>query len=299
MKEPRVFKNSPAILVVMVLIFAVLIGGILFGTGFESSFTVLPVAAFAIFIFGLIFVANSAKITITDEDITTQNIFGSRTLRWTEIYRVSGRGYEIKLHNYDGDVTVLPSSGLPGFEEVVEIIGAKRPDLFNPLELGEIRRGWVPFILMGLVVLFLLGVGLMLFVAFMDSSDGFPATFIPLAIFGLIAIVLGATTFSIPREISLNGNTLTMRYLFNERSIRADEIKHIQFGYTQSRNGKHYFIALHPFQGRQIRLSALGTSLPIVYLTLKNWHAANVSKHPLQGQTNPIAPNWSDASGKE
>ncbi|HNB35376.1 MAG TPA: PH domain-containing protein, partial [Anaerolineales bacterium] len=100
MKEPRVFKNSPAIVVVIVLMFLVLIGGILFTTGGEDSFVVLPVAALGLFIFGLIFVANSAKVTLTEDEITAQNIFGSRTLRWTEIDRVSGRGYEIKLHDH-------------------------------------------------------------------------------------------------------------------------------------------------------------------------------------------------------
>lgn len=298
MKEPRVFKNSPAILVVIVLIFVVLIGGMLFGTGFDDSFTVLPVAVFAIFIFGLIFVANSGSVTITDEDITTQNVFGSHTLRWTDIHRVSGRGYEIKLHNYDGDVTVHPSSGLPGFEEVVDIIGAKRPDLFNPLTLGEIRRGWLPFILMGLVMLFLLGLAGVLFFVFLDTPDASPMTMAPLAIFGVLAIVLGVTTFSIPREISLTGDGLVLRYLFNERSIRAGEIRYVQFGFTQSRNGKHYFIALHPLQGRQIRLSSLGVSLPIVYLTLKNWLAANQHRQSSPAQPQSIAPNWSDNSGR-
>jgi hypothetical protein len=70
-------------------------------------------------------------------------LLGSKTLRWTEIARVSGRGYGIKLHNFDEDVTVAPMYRLPGYEEVIEWIGRKRPDLFGAQEFSEMKRGYL------------------------------------------------------------------------------------------------------------------------------------------------------------
>ena len=297
MKEPRVFKNSPAIVVVIVLMFLVLIGGILFTTGGEDSFVVLPVAALGLFIFGLIFVANSAKVTLTEDEITAQNIFGSRTLRWTEIDRVSGRGYEIKLHDHDGDVTVHPSSGLSGYEQIIDFIGAKRPDLFSPQEFGEMRRGFLPFVMMAFVILLILGGMVAVFFAILNSSsDVSLPSLMPLAIFFFIAVMIGGMALSIPRMVALEGNTLNLKYLFSEKSLRADEIKFIQLGYTQSRNGKHYYVALHQTSGKQIRLSGLGISMPIAYLVLKNWHQGSLYGQSANQQQSNIAPNSSDNS---
>ncbi len=294
MNEPRIYKNSPAVLVVIVVLFLVLIGGIVFSTGLEDATFILPVGIFGLFIFGLIFVANSAKVTLTDDDITAQNIFGSRTLRWTEINRVSGRGYEIKLHNYDGDVTVHPSSGLPGYEQIIDFIGAKRPDLFSPQEFGEMRRGFFPFVMMAVVILLILGSMLMVFFSVLNSSSEVnTASLMPLAFFMFIVVMIGGMALSIPRMVSLEGNTLNLKYLFSEKSLRADEIKFIQLGYTQSRNGKHYYVALHQTSGKQIRLSGLGISMPIAYLVLKNWHQGSLYGQSANQQNN-IAPNWSD-----
>lgn len=295
MNEPRVFKNSPVIVVVIVIMFLILMGGILFTTSGEDSIIVLPVALFSLFIFGLIFVANSAKVTITDEDITAQNIFGSRTLRWSEIHRVSGRGYEIKLHNYDGDVTVHPSSGLPGYEQIVDIIGAKRPDLFSPQEFNEFRRGLLPFVMMALVVLLILGGMVGVLFGILNSSPDTPiASLMPLAIFLFIAVMIGGMALSIPRMVSLEGNSLYLKYLFSEKTIRADEIKYVQLWYTQSRNGKHYYVAVQLTNGKQIRLSGLGVSMPIAYLVLKNWHQGSLHGQSANQQQNNVAPNWSD-----
>ncbi|NWF63908.1 MAG: PH domain-containing protein [Chloroflexi bacterium] len=294
MNEPRVFKNSPAILVVIALVFLILMGGIIFTASLENSFVALPLAAFGLFIFGLIFVANSAKVTITDEDITSQNIFGSRTLRWSEIHRVSGRGYEIKLHNYDGDVTVHPSSGLPGYEQIVDLIGVKRPDLFSPQEYSEFRRGIMPFILLGFVMLFVLGAAAAVFVLWMNGSDASMPSLMPLAVFIVIALIIGLTALSTPQSLTLGGRSLFLKYLFSKKTILADEIRYVQFGYTQSRNGKHYYVALNLTNGKNIRLSGLGVSMPIAYLVLKSWHRGSMHGQAANQQQPNIAPNWSD-----
>jgi len=45
--------------------------------------------------------------------------------------------------------------------------------------------------------------------------------------------------------------------------------------YQQTRNGKMYFVKLNLIRQKFVRLSGLKPSLPIVYLTLKNWHGKN------------------------
>lgn len=298
MNEPRVYKNSPVILVLIGLLFIGLLAAISFGFVSESLWTAIPVAVFGIFVFGLIFVANSSKAILSEEEIVTQNLFGRKSLRWSEIGRVSGRGYAIKLHNHDEDVTVAPSPGLPGYEEIIEIIGRKRPDLFSPQEYSEMKRGLSPFIGMLLVAVLMTGISIAFFLAVMDAPDTSLPAFLPLLAFVGVVFFFAAMTFSIPRALTLDGRSLNLKYLFKERTLPADEVRSVQLSYTQSRNGKHYFIALGLTSGQTVRLSGLGISLPIAYLVLKNWQRNNTQGQIFNSGQSPdtIAPNWSDRS---
>ncbi|MBV5350438.1 hypothetical protein JZU71_04760, partial [bacterium] len=123
---------------------------------------------------------------------------GGKSLRWSEISRVSGRGYGIKLHNFDGDVAVAPSPQLHGYEEVVEWIGIKRPDLFNPLEYSEMKRGVSTLALIIALVVFLV-VGLLVAgTLYFYNTESSMNIFSPLFMIVIIAIVFFGITLSQP-----------------------------------------------------------------------------------------------------
>ncbi|MBK6792852.1 MAG: PH domain-containing protein [Anaerolineales bacterium] len=277
MNEPRVFKNSPFALIVLIIFFVFMLAFIAFGSSFDSAFSMLPFAVFGMLIFGAIFLSVSSKVILTDDEITTQSLFGSKSMRWSDIGRVSGRGFNIKLHDYNEDMTVTPSPGLPGYEEIIDILGSKRPDLFSSQEYGEMRRGLGPLALFMSVLLLLLGISLSFFLSIMDTSEAPFAGLIALLAFVLFAAFAAAMVFSIPNSLTLERNSLILKYVFSEKTLLADEIASVRLSFTQSRNGKQYFIALMLTNRKSIRISGLGISLPIAYLVLKNWHAQNSS----------------------
>jgi len=292
MKEPRVYKTSPALLVVIVILFLFFLGVLAFGFGFDSIGFLIPLIIFSLFLFGAIFVVLASKTIVSDEEITIQGLLGAKTLRWTEVARVSGKGYNLKLHNYDGDVTVTVSPRLPGYEEIVEFIGTKRSDLFNPMNYSEIDRGLGFFIPLVILVFVFAGFAVGLGMLALNSQDSLENLIAPLGVLLIFMFVIAWMFVSIPRSMMLEGNILTLKYLFNEKSIRADEINAIRLLFTQTRNGKRYFIALTLANRKVIRISGLGVGLPIAYLVLKNWHQANVRGQSLHN----VAPNWSDNS---
>jgi hypothetical protein len=277
--EPRVYRHPPIQFVLILVVFALLGIGALATFPKDNYFTLILV----LFLVGIFFVpaiySMTQKTIISDDGISTQTILGEKSLRWGEINRVSGRGYGIKLHNFDGDVTVAPSSQLPGYEEIVEWIGVKRPDLFNPLDYEEMKKGWfgaAPFILVAIL-------GVAMFVGFMvafssnsRSSEGF-VPFIPVFFIIFILIVYEGITLFQVRTLAIEGKSLRMKYLFNEKTLLADEIVSIDMRYTQTRNGKNYFVQLTQTNKKKIRISGLNPSLPIVYLVLKNWHRKNMA----------------------
>ena len=292
MKEPRVFKTSPILLVFIALLFMFFLGILLFAFGPNSVGFMIPLGLLSLFLFGAIFVTLMSKTIISDDEIAVQGLFGTKSLKWTEIGRASGRGYSLKLHSQDEDVSISISPRLPGYQEVIDFTGSKRPDLFSPREYGEMRRGLGSFIGMFFVVLLMVGISVAYIYATMVSSDLSIDTYIPLLFFAGIFLVIVVSALSVPRSLTLDGDTMTLKYFLNEKIIRKDEVGFVQLNFTQSRNGRHYYIALHLTNRKMIRLTGLGVSLPIAYLVLKNWHQG------MRQMQNNIAPNWSDNSGR-
>jgi len=275
--EPRIYRHSPIRLGLVILLFGVLGVGLLTTIGSTDYLFLIPLAVF----FGIIFItmlySMTTKTMISDDEISTQTVLGTKSLAWSEINRVSGRGNGIKLHNLDGDTTVAPNQQLPDYEEIVEWIGIKRPDLFNAQEHSEMTKNWVNGILLPILGLLVIGFGAFFMLQLNTNDD-----FLPFLIFFIIGIVILVTSFSSPQSLTIDGNSLLFKYLFNQKTLLVDEIQSIELKHQSTRYGKVYFIMLNLTSKKSVRVSGLSPSLPIVYLTLKNWHRKNTQS----GQTN-------------
>jgi hypothetical protein len=266
MNEPRVYRHSPILFVIIALAFGLLGVGIFATFPREGSFLLIPFGLIFLFLLAMSLFSATSRVILSDTGITSQNLFGAKTLSWSEIHSVSGMGNSIKLHNLAGDITVTPSRNLPGYEEIVEEIGLKRPDLFSPQEHDEMRRNWLTRFIFPAIALLFMGAGVYLFIQ--QSEDGI----IFLVFFFVIAAVFLLSAFMSPQSITIDGRSLQLKYAFSQRTISADEVRSIGFLYYRTRNGKRYFIQLDLADGKRIKLSGINPSLPIVYLTLKNWH---------------------------
>lgn len=272
MNEPKVYQHKPFQLILLIILFIFLIVFLFFNIGMDETYILIPFGIFLGLMFLISLYSMTVKTIISDTEISTQSILGTKSLSWGEISRVSGRGNAIKLHNMDGDVTVTPSQQLPGYDQVIEWIGAKRPDLFDPLVYGEMKKGWfILFPAVLIVVLFiagLLGSGLMLF----NRSETPVTIFMPLLFITVIALVFFGVVLSSPQSVMLDGKSLLVKYFFSEKTLLADEIASVELRFTQTKNGKNYFVQLNQTNKKSLRISGLNISLPIVYLVLKNWH---------------------------
>lgn len=273
--EPRTYRHPIIQVVILLVVFGILAVG-LFSSLNTSDYTpIIPLAAFFVIVFLFSLYSLTLKTTISDTEISTQSLLGTRTLNWSEVNSVSGWGNAIKLHNMDGDVTVAPSSQLNGYQEVIEFIGAKRPDLFTPQDYSEMSRNWYGYVLLGVVALFVIGTGL--FLLTQAGSTGM----IIFIFFLILALFIAYVTFSMPKSLNLEGDTLFIKYFFSEKSIRAHEVSSINLNFRQTRNGKNYFVGIDLTNKRYARISGIGPNLPVVFLVLRNWH----KKHTTIRQT--------------
>jgi hypothetical protein len=266
MNEPKVYKNSPATLILVAIFFILLIVGITVGIVIDPIVMIL-VGGFGMLTFVIVFLSVSSKVTISEDEITSQNILGSRTLRWTEITRASGTGSGIKLHSEDTTVSINPQ--LPGYEEIVEIIGQKRTDLFLTSEFNEMRRGLGSYLVFLIIVIMFIGIGVLYFYTANFSSD----SLLPIAFIALFFFIFLWGFLASPQSLTIENNNLRVKYLLSEKNFQANEIAGVFFTFTRSRRGgKRYYVAITAKDGKQIRVSGLNISLPVAYLVLKNWH---------------------------
>jgi hypothetical protein len=262
--EPKVYKNSLGTILLTSFVFLMVIVGIAVGAAVIDLTTMLLLGCFSLVVFPMLFLPMLSKAIVSDDEITAQNLFIPKTVRWTEIRNVSGSGKGIKLHSEDATVSI--NTQLPGYEEIIETIGEKRPDLFSTQEFGTIRRG----------VLSYLGtfLGTIAFVAviILYISTGSSDFVTLLIILGFLGFFLWSF-FTEPQVFTFENNNLLIKYLFSEKKIAANEITGIFFTYTHSRRGgKSYYVAINLKEEKQIRVSGLGVSLPVAYLVLKTWH---------------------------
>lgn len=277
MNEPRIFQHSPVTLIFVFVLLLFMFGVVFLGFGFvfQSPYLLISIGIFVALLAVFAIYSYTSKAIVSEEEIATRTLFGSKSLRWMDINRVSGSGYGIKLHNFDEDVTIAVGSRLPGYQEIVEWIGRKRPELFPPEEYSEMRRSIFQLLGLMLALAVTVGVGVLFLWATDPASLTSMDTIGPLIFLAVIGLFILGTIFSIPQSLTIEGGTLRLKYLLKERILPANEIAAIALSYTQTRNGKRYFIALHLTGKKTIRISGLNVGLPIAYLALKNWHEKN------------------------
>ncbi len=270
LNEPRTYRHP-----VIQFIFLISILGVFAFLAFmsfdgDSTFlAILPIGLITVILGIYLVIMMTSKTTVSDTKISSQNLLGTKTLGWSEIHSVSGSGYGIKLHNFDGDVTVAPSPQLPGYEEVIEFIGTKRPDLFAPQEYSEMTRNWVDGILSFVVILVLM---VIVTISIFQTNE----MWITAVFFTGITLVILVTVLSSPQSITIEGGSLVLKYPFNQRTLLSHEIESIHLAYQRFKNGKNYYVLLNLADRKSLRILSMGHGLPIVYLTLKNWHGKNI-----------------------
>ena len=266
LNEPRIYRYSTIRLVLLIILLALLGIAPFMILGGNNSLYVLFSFAFIGLVMFISIYSLTRSTTISNDGISTRSLLGERSLNWSEIDSVSGSGNKIKLHNRDGDVTVAPSPHLPGYPEVIEMIGAKRPDLFNPAEYSVMPRNWLGslwFLVMGMLFI---GIGIFLY---LDASE--TETMMPIILVAVVGLAFIASIFMSVLSLRLDGSSLTIRYLLGQTVLKPGEVKSVGLNVTQTRNGKTYNVLMFTDRGRTIRFSGIGPSLPIVYLVLKNW----------------------------
>jgi hypothetical protein len=265
--DEKIFRHSLGKLALMSL--AALVLGFAAYVAGTTDYFLIPLAGIA-FIFVVWYATSSVRIS--SDRITTRRLLGSKSLRWTEIARISMRGQALRLHNHDEDVILAIDSQLEGYKELLDIIFSKRPDLVDATENTVMSASWLSsFLVPGFGVLIVVG-SVLLFSMFEESRKIYPLIF-----FGLGVYFIGSWFLS-PRSIALEEKNLLVTYFFKEVSYTIEEIRSISLEKIRTRNGYIYFVQVNLTSGNKIKLPTFQQGASLTYQLLKRWHEKAISR---------------------
>jgi len=262
----QIFRHSFTKLV-WIYLGLLLFGILVFLTGLKDYISIMGVVI--LLIIALFYSTSSVKIS--DEEIVTHGLLGSKSLKWSEINRASVRGQSLRLHNYDGDITLSIDSQLEGYIDILNIIFKKLPNLLDAGENNFLSKSILTNIISVALSLLLVSIAI-LFLVYQGSDWFISILFVGLGIYILISWLLS------PQGVALEGSSLSVVYLFKKVSHRADEISAIALEKRRTRNGYFYFVRLNLKTGKPVKLSMQGAIL--AYETLKRWHEKTISGKP-------------------
>ena len=265
--DEKIFRHSFGKLALMA-------AGVLF-LGY-AAFVIGQTDYFLVALVGIAFVVvllyATSSVRISSAAITTSRLFGSKTLRWTEIASMSMRGQTLRLHNRDEDVILSIDSQLEDYKEILDIVFSKRPDMVDTSANTVMSGGWLSNVLVPGFGLLIIAGSVLLFSASENTGKIYSLLF-----FALGAFLIGSWLLS-PKSITLQDKTLLVTYLFKEASYTAKDIESISLEKTRTRNGYIYFVQVNLTSGKKIKLPTFQQGASLTYQLLKRWHERSISR---------------------
>jgi hypothetical protein len=233
----------------------------------DANFFLIVVVLFVINLFVYFgYIASSVKIS--DEEIITNGLLGSKSLKWSEIEHVSTRRQSLRLHDRDGNVIMSLDAQLEGYIEILDEIFRKRPDLFDLREDNVLSRTIINH-----VVVIGFGLMLILFSAFFYVVRDEDMVWILIPVFLGSGLYVILSWFLSPQSIILENQTLFVKYLFKDTSYKGSDINSITLEKRRSRDGYIYFVQVNPKTSKPVKLSGFKQGSVLTYQILKRWHA--------------------------
>jgi hypothetical protein len=218
-----------------------------------------------IFIVALLYALSSVKIS--NDGITTTRWFGSKSLRWTEIARVSSFGQAVRLHNYDDDLILTLDSQLDGYADIVDIVFSKRPDLLDKNDDRVMSISWLGSIPTLGAGLFYTVISASWFFTYQGEFEKFFSL-----LFFIIGIYFVVRWFLLPKNLTLENENLIVGYWFKETIYSARDIDYISLEKQKTRNGYVYRVQITLTSVKKIKLPTFKQGTFLTYQILKRWH---------------------------
>lgn len=229
---------------------------------------------------GLIFATwyLTTQVKVSEFGISTKTILGSKSIKWSEINRLSALGSSTRLHRHDESKVLTIGSRLDGYAEIFELLYQKRPDLFDIEKYKSFTHNRLNAIVQLAIGIFLVALGL---IGYFSGNKALISTLV----FGFIFSLVSFRNWYIhPRALTLEQESLNFSYVNKTVSLPINEITDITIGREpQGKSVQVNSVLLFLKNGSILILSGYDQSAIVMYYVLKQWN----QKYGAGIQTNP------------
>ena len=207
------------------------------------------------------------RLVVSDEAISSINLFRTRTLAWNDITEIRPKNGSIVLVNANDDIDVFVNPQIDDYPEVIKFIQQKRSDLWKLQQTTEFHQGIVES-----VYLLILGAGFLALIGLAIFREGFSADRIGL--FLLVCAICAVAIWkglSKIRALSLENEVLIVKYILWKQPYHVRKVESVSLEQQMNKNQVNYPIHIRLSNGHQIILENIKEGNPILLDALEQW----------------------------
>jgi hypothetical protein len=214
-----------------------------------------------------LFLPFTYKLIVSDEAISSINLFGTRTLEWGEVAEIGFKNGNLFLSNRDGDIKVTVNNQINDYPNVIKFIKQQRPELWHLDDINSFHQDYVQSVFSSLIGLGTLIAGfVMLFNDDLTTDIVIPM----LLIFGTSAAFILSGLLRI-RKLSLDGDILVVQYLFWKRQIHVKEVWSVNLEQNYEKNVVTYPVHIRVSDQKDIVIEKTKEGNPLLVNAIEKW----------------------------
>lgn len=221
------------------------------------------VAVYAIYLF----LPFTYRLIISDEAISSINLFGVRTLEWNEVAEIGSKNGHIVLSNRDNDVKVTVNQQIDSYPEVIKFIKQQLPNLWDLDDIRIFHQSYLEQTFTGL-----LGLGIPVLGVWVIVQEGFTRQ----TGFVLVGTVLFSAVLVIPnlfhiRQLSIEEDVLVVQYLVWKRQFHVNEVWSVALEQKYGKNVVTYPVHIRVRDKKDIVVEKAKEGNPILVNSIESW----------------------------
>lgn len=207
------------------------------------------------------------RVEVTDSEISTFRIGQKKSIRWDEIGEAKSKALEndLLLISVDAEKKIKISSQVVGYDEIIDQLRKKRPDLWKNELIRIFHQNASSSIFLALLALFLVAIG----VKGIIQNESIISSLALLAFgFAIVAVISQVIWL-----VEIRNDELGLKTMWREQKIKRSAIKNVWLsGQDTGYLAVTHFVIIELIDNKPIRLGNFREGIPVLYNSLKSWH---------------------------
>jgi hypothetical protein len=261
--EPKTYTIAKFRLLYSIIVVVGIVGVMIFDKTRTPMICFGLVALFAIYLF----LPFTYRLIISDEAISSINLFGAKTLEWNEIGEIKIKNGNVLLSNRDGDVKITVNQQIDDYSEAIKFIQQQRPELWLVDDINTFHQNSLESMLSVFI-----GFGILMAGVQALLKDGFTSdSLLPVVFFIGMSIFLVINGLFGIHKLSFEQDTLIVYYLVWKRQFLVQNILSVGLEQEYGKNTVTYPVHIKIKGKKDIVVKNIKEGNPIFVSAAEAW----------------------------